>query len=227
MGRMSQRRAALPYRTTEELSARLDYLRSAPTDAGTVHLVVRRPDLGVREILDEGYLDTVDGLLGDNWYSRATSRAIAAGHHLDAQVVVMSARMVGLLADSEEEQAYAGDQLYLDLDLSVANLPAGSRLAFGEPDAGGAVLEISAKPHNGCAKFVARFGEEAMRFVNNEVGQQLRLRGFNARILESGVVRPGDVVRVVRRGPDGPDEQAGAAARQAGAAAAVVTGEFH
>jgi hypothetical protein len=192
--------AALPYRTTAELVERLDHLRSAPADEGTVQLVVRRPSAGEREILAEGRLDTVAGLVGDNWLSRATSRAIAAGRHLEAQINVMSARMVALLADNPDEQAYAGDQLYLDLDISTTNLPAGSRLAFGEPGAGGGVIEISAKPHNGCAKFTARFGDEAMLFVNSEAGKQLRLRGFNARVVRSGPVRPGDAVRVVRRG---------------------------
>ena len=191
---------ALPYRTTEELTARLDHLRSAPADVGTVHLVVRRPEPTERQILDEGLLDPADGLVGDNWLSRATSHAVAAGRHLDAQINVMSARMVGLLTEVAEEQAYAGDQLFLDLDISVANLPAGSRLAFGEPGAGGGVIEITPKPHNGCAKFVARFGEEATQFINEPTGKALRLRGFNARVVEAGPVRPGNVVRVVRRG---------------------------
>jgi hypothetical protein len=191
---------ALPHRTTAELAESLDHLRSAPADLGTLRLVVRRPVNTEREILAEGRLDTTDGLVGDNWLSRATSRAIAAGRHLEAQINVMSARMVGLLSDDPEQQAYAGDQLYLDLDISVANLPTGSRLAFGEPGEGGGVIEISAKPHNGCAKFTARFGDEAMLFVNSETGKQLRLRGFNARVVESGPVRPGDAVRVVRRG---------------------------
>jgi hypothetical protein len=191
---------ALPYRTTEELSARLEHLRTAPTDVGTVHLVVRRPQPTEREILDEGMLDPANGLVGDDWLARARSRAVADGRHLDAQVNVMSARMVGLLTDVAEEQAYAGDQLYLDLDISVANLPTGSRLAFGEPGAGGGVIEISAKPHNGCAKFTTRFGQEATQFINSPTGKALRLRGFNARVVEPGPVRPGDVVRVVRRG---------------------------
>jgi hypothetical protein len=210
---VTARTPALPYRTTAELQARLDDVLAAPTDEGAVHLVVRRPDLGVREILEVGELTETDGLVGDTWLDRATSRAIADGRHFDAQVNVMGARMAGLLADSAEEQAYAGDQLFLDLDISVANLPAGSRLAVGEPATGGAVIEVSAKPHNGCAKFVARYGEDAMRFVNNETGQALRLRGFNARVVEAGVVRPGDVVRVVRRG--GLDDQTDASARRA------------
>ena len=132
MAPVKERQPALPYRTTADLESQLDHVRSAPADAGAVRLVVRRPDLGVREILEEGRFDPADGLVGDTWLARARSRAIADGRHFDAQVNVMSARMVALLADTAEEQAYAGDQLYLDLDLSHANLPTGSQLAFGE-----------------------------------------------------------------------------------------------
>jgi MOSC domain-containing protein YiiM len=109
-------------------------------------------------------------------------------------VTVMSARMIGLLGDTAEGRALAGDQLYVDLDISHDNLPAGSRLAIGA----NAVLEVSAKPHAGCKKFLARFGEEAVAFVNSETGRQLRLRGLNARVVAGGVVRPGDVVRRIR-----------------------------
>jgi len=111
--------------------------------------------------------------------------------------------MVQLLADTPEEQAFAGDQLFLDLDISVDNLPTGSRLGLGDPDAGGAVIEVTAKPHNGCAKFTTRYGQDAMLFVNSEIGKALRLRGFNARVVQGGIVRPGDVVRVLRRGGRG------------------------
>ncbi len=181
--------------TETELTSALDHLRSAPAAEGTLTLVVRRPDVDAREILDEATLDLEDGLVGDNWLSRATSHAIAEGRHLEAQLNVMSARMVALLADSPEEQALAGDQLYVDLDISHANLPTGARLAIGDPEAGGAVIEVTKKPHNGCAKFKARFGDDAVAFVNSDAGKELRLRGFNARVVQAGVVRPGDTVR--------------------------------
>jgi hypothetical protein len=182
------------YRTTVELEAALDLLSSAPEDSGTLELVVRRPEEEAREILSEGVLDEDDGLVGDNWLSRATARAIAEGRHRDAMVTVMSARMVGLLADDHAGRAVAGDQLYVDLDISHDNLPAGARLAIG-PDA---VLEVSAKPHRGCKKFQRRFGDEALTFVNSDEGSRLRLRGLNARVVHGGVVRPGDAVRVLR-----------------------------
>jgi len=185
----------MPLRTTNELTARMDHLRSAPAELGTLDLVVRRPAQGEREILQEGVLDEADGLVGDNWLSRATSRAVAEGRHLKAQVTVMSARMIRLLADTDGERALAGDQLYVDLDISHANLPAGTRIAIGDPDNGGAVIEVSDKPHTGCAKFVRRFGEEATGFVNSDAGRELRLRGLNARVVTGGTVRPGDEVR--------------------------------
>jgi hypothetical protein len=185
----------LTLHTADELTTRLDHLRAAPAEVGTLDLVVRRPANGEREVLAEGVLDEADGLVGDNWLARATSRAVAEGRHLKAQVTVMSSRMVRLLADTDEERALAGDQLYVDLDLSYDNLPAGTRLALGDPDDGGAVIEVSDKPHTGCAKFVRRFGEEATSFVNSDEGRQLRLRGLNARVVRGGTVRPGDVVR--------------------------------
>ena len=184
-------------RTSDELVAQMDHLRAAPTENGTLDLVVRRPANGEREVLDEGVLDEAEGLVGDNWLARATSRAVAEGRHLKAQVTVMSSRMVGLLADTDEERALAGDQLYVDLDISYANLPAGSRIALGDPDNGGAVIEVSDKPHTGCAKFVRRFGEEAVGFVNSDVGREMRLRGLNARVVTGGTVRPGDPVRKI------------------------------
>ena len=183
------------HRTAAELEARIDHLRAAPAERGTLDLVVRRPANAEREVLAEGVLDAADGLIGDNWLARATSRALAEGRHLKAQVTVMSSRMIRLLADSDEERALAGDQLYVDLDISYANLPAGSRIALGDPDNGGAVIEVSAKPHTGCAKFVRRFGQEAVSFVNSDVGKEMRLRGLNARVVTGGTVRPGDKVR--------------------------------
>ena len=181
----------MPVRTTAALESALDHLRASPSDAGTLTLLVRRPERLTRELLDEGVVDEADGLLGDSWLARATSRAVASGRHLDAQVTVMNSRMVGLLGDTDAERALAGDQLYVDLDLSHDNLPAGSRLGVGDD----VVLEVTAKPHAGCKKFLARFGEDAVAFVNSEEGSRLRLRGLNARVVRGGVVRVGDDVR--------------------------------
>jgi len=180
----------VPMRSLSELESALDHLRAAPADAGTLTLVVRRPERLAREVLDDATIDETDGMIGDNWLTRATSRAVAAGRHLDAQVTVMSSRMVGLLGDTDDERALAGDQLYVDLDLSHDSLPAGSRIAVGDD----VVLEVTAKPHAGCKKFLARFGADAVAFVNSEEGTRLRLRGLNARVVRGGTVRVGDDV---------------------------------
>lgn len=183
--------AGVTYRTAEELSGHVGHLRAAPAELGTLALVVRRPSVGEREILDEAVLDVEKGLVGDNWLDRATSHAVREGRHLEAQLNVMGARMVRFLGSSADHQALAGDQLYLDLDISVATLPVGSRVAIGDD----AVIEVTRKPHNGCAKFRARFGDDALAFVNSDVGRALRLRGFNARVVTGGTIRPGDPVR--------------------------------
>ena len=172
----------------ERLEAGLDHVRESPQDHGRLVLVVRRPEVGQRELLKEAVLDQVAGLDGDNWLTRGSSSTPDGSAHPDKQVTVMNVRLAELVAGGTERMALAGDQLYLDLDLSVDNLPPGSLLAVGE-----AVLRVSEAPHTGCAKFIERFGTEAMRFVNSRVGRRLRLRGMNTRIVVPGTIRLGDL----------------------------------
>ena len=175
--------------TAAELEAGLAHVREAPRGVGRVELVVRRPQVGRREVLAEAELDLAEGLVGDRWVRGKRGRPPNPA----AQLTLMSARAADLVAAGERERwALAGDQLYVDLDLSEEHLPAGARLALG-----GAVVEVSAEPHTGCKKFVARFGLDAMRFVNSPEGRALRLRGLNARVVEPGVVRAGDEIRVL------------------------------
>ncbi len=180
------------HRTAEELAAHVDHLRLAPKDFGTLELVVSRPAEDEREVLAEGLLDPEHGLVGDTWRLRGSSRTADRSADPDMQLTVMGHRMVEFLAIDPARRSLAGDQLYLDLDLSVANLPAGTWLSIGET-----VIEVTDHPHLGCDKFMARFGEPAMRFVNGRLGRELRLRGLNARVVTPGVVRPGDKVAKV------------------------------
>lgn len=187
---MSQHAGAMSHRTTAELEAALADVRQAPADDGTVDLIVRRPATGEREVLDEGVLDLAEGLVGDNWRERGSRHTPDGAAETDRQLNVINARLSGLVAVDPERRALAGDQLHLDFDLSEANVPVGTRLALG-----GAVIEVTPIPHTGCAKFVERFGKDAMRFVNSPEGRALRLRGLNARVVVAGTVRPGDPVR--------------------------------
>jgi hypothetical protein len=176
--------------TREELEAGLDGIRAAPQDNGVVRLIVRRPAVGGREVLDEGLLDEVHGLVGDNWKARGSSRTADGSAHRSMQLNIMGARAIALIARDKTRWPLAGDQLFLDLDLSKANMPPGTRLTVGS-----AIVEITEIPHTGCDKFHKRFGHEATKFVNSAQGRSLRLRGLNARVIRSGSVRMGDVIR--------------------------------
>src|SRR5688572_20836730 len=177
------------HRTLGELEAGLAVTQSS-SDAGTLELIVRRPAVGKRDVLTLGHLDPLVGLIGDTWNQRGSSRMPDRSPHPDMQINVMSSRVVGLIAGDRDRWPLAGDQLYVDLDISAANLPPGTRLAIGA-----ASLEVTAQPHTGCGKFAERFGVDAMKFVNSATGRRLNLRGINARVITDGAIRAGDVVR--------------------------------
>jgi MOSC domain-containing protein YiiM len=168
---------------------RLDIVREAPADEGRLELIVRRPAEGAREVLETARLDLELGLVGDRW---ATRDIEATPAYLAAQLTVMSTRVLATIEPDRDRWPLAGDQLCVDLDLGVDNLPAGSRLAIGT-----AVIEITEAPHTGCAKFGARFGSDAVRWVNSPMGRANRLRGLNARVVVPGDVNVGDVIRKV------------------------------
>jgi len=180
-------------RQTDELTRleeNLDHIRASPTDNGTVELIARRPDVDEREVLAEALLDLDEGLVGDTWRVRGSTGTPEGQPNLDAQLTVMNARAAAAIAGERARWPLAGDQLYVDFDISRTNLPPGSRVQIGS-----AVIEFSEPPHTGCAKFSARFGVDALKFVNSEVGRDLRLRGANCRVVVAGTVRPGDEVR--------------------------------
>jgi len=178
--------------TTEELEAALDHLRQAPKNEGVIELIVRRPEEDLREVLDEAELDISLGLIGDNWKVRGSSKTPDGSAHPEMQINIMNSRVTALVAQERERWPLAGDQLYIDMDLGRENLPAGSRIAVGS-----AVLEVSPLPHTGCKKFVARFGAEAMQFVNSELGKALCLRGINAKVVQGGTVKVGQTAKKI------------------------------
>jgi hypothetical protein len=180
--RRTSKMVDIKHLTMPELEAGLDVIRQSPADSGVVELIVRRPREGEREVLSEGYLDLAEGLLGDDWSRLARVNP-------DAQLTLMNARSVALIAGDRERWPLAGDQLYVDLDLGGDNLPAGTQLSIGD-----AIVVVTAVPHTGCQLFRERFGTDALKFVNSPAGRSLNLRGINTRIIQPGAVRVGDIV---------------------------------
>jgi MOSC domain-containing protein YiiM len=169
---------------TVEIENGLGKVIESPRDNGVLNLIVRRPQEDAREVLETGELDIEKGLVGDDW--------LTGDGNYDTQLAIMNSRIIDLLAQNKERWKLAGDQLFIDLNLTDENLPAGTRLEIGS-----AVIEVTPQPHNGCKKFVARFGLDAMKFVNSPVGKQYHLRGIYAKVVRSGTIRQGDTVRKI------------------------------
>jgi hypothetical protein len=180
------------YLSMTELEAGMEHIRQSPKDQGTLQMIVRRPNVDEREVLHDGELNTTEGLAGDTWKVRVSVHSKDGLPSPNKQITIMNARTISLLAQSEEHWPLAGDQLYVDMDLSDDNLPPGTQLAIGS-----AILEVSPDPHTGCQKFSSRFGVEALKFVNSEEGKRLHLRGINTKVIQAGIIRVGDAVRKI------------------------------
>lgn len=176
--------------STEELEQGLDDILQSPKDNCVLELIVRRPAVEEREVVAEGMLDCEQGLVGDNWLSRGSRHMPDGTADPEMQINIMNARIVALVADDPDRRHLAGDQLYLDMDLGPDNLPPGTRLAIGD-----AIIEVTEPPHTGCKKFAARFGKDAVVFVNAGMGKKQNFRGINAKVVQSGSIRCGDVAR--------------------------------
>lgn len=172
-----------------DFSPFLESVRSAPADGGLLEQIVIRPAVDERVVVDEVVIDVVEGVGGDTWRVRGSSRTPDGLGHPDSQVTLMSTRVLAAIEPDRSRWPLAGDQLLVDADLSIETWPVGTQFAIG-----GAVLEVSTMPHTGCAKFSARFGSDALRWINSPTGRELRMRGMNATVIESGTVRVGDAI---------------------------------
>ena len=178
------------YLDTATLEEGLDHIRQSPREVGTIEMIIRRPDVDQREELEEAEVDLELGVVGDSWKSRESTFAPDGGFNTDSQVTIMNARVIDLVAQGRDRWALAGDQFYVDLDLSRENLPPGTRLQLGS-----ALVEVSETPHTGCSKFSGRFGADALRFVNTGLGRDLSFRGINTQVVTPGVARRGDQIK--------------------------------
>lgn len=186
---LSQQQDLLPtlHATLAQLQQQLEEIKASPQDQGSVAMIVCRPATGKRRVLEQGELCPQQGLIGDNWLARGYRKGPNGAAHPDMQINLMNARAIAAIAGEQSLWPLAGDQFFVDLDLSPANLPPGTRLQLGS-----AVIEVTAEPHLGCKKFLERFGKDAVMFVNSDAGKALNLRGINARVITAGSVKPGD-----------------------------------
>ena len=168
--------------TVEELEARWEQTEKSPQDMGTVEMIVRRPKPEQREELESATFTAEAGLAGDDWLRRSADP--------EAQITMMNSRLIHLLAGDKSRWAEAGDQLFVDLDISQDNLPPGTQLQIGE-----VVMEVSQLPHTGCTKFARRFGGAARKWIMSEVGEQERRRGVYTRVIQDGQIKLGDRIK--------------------------------
>ena len=173
----------------DEIEDKIADVLASPKDNGTLEMIVRRPAVNEREVIESGFLSIENGLVGDNWLTRGSSRTDNGLGHPEMQLNLMNWRFANLIAGGRDRVHLAGDQLFVDLDLSPDNLPPGTQLSIGE-----AVIQITAVPHLGCKKFVERFGADAMKYANSEFGRSQNLRGVNAKVIVSGEISLRDTV---------------------------------
>ncbi len=177
------------YKKLKDLQIGLEEIISSPKQTGTVEMIVSRPKIGTRKILKTAELDQHLGLIGDNWYDRDASSTQKKSPDKELQITIMNSRVIQLITQKHDQWPLAGDQLYIEMDVSRKNLPPGSLLEIGS-----ALLQVSEKPHTGCKKFSERFGLDALKFISSKQGRVLSLRGINASIIKSGIVQTGDKV---------------------------------
>ncbi len=176
--------------SADELNQGVDHILASPSDHGKLKLIVKRPDVDARDTPQKAHLDIDEGLVGDNWRARGSRHMPDGVADPKMQLNIMNARVVDRVAGSEDRWPLAGDQLFVDLDLSGENLPPGTQLALGD-----AIVEVTEPPHTGCKKFAARFGVDAMVFVNSGRGKIQNFRGICAKVVQSGDISVGDIAR--------------------------------
>jgi len=178
--------------TMEELEAGLETIGESPRDNGVIEMIVSRPSVDERLLLNHADIDLGGGMVGDSWVARGSKSTPDGKANPAAQITLMNSRIANLVAGDRSRWQWAGDQFYVDFDISMENLPPGQKIAIGS-----VILEVSEVPHTGCAKFTERFGHAAIQFVNSPTGRQARRRGVNTRVVQGGTIRVGDSITKV------------------------------
>jgi len=180
----------MDYVSREEMELQVDKILQSPKNDGVLKMIVRRPEVDLRTVLEKGELSISEGLTGDSWRNRVMKKNPNKLPDRKTQLTLMNARVIEVVARDEDNWPLAGDQLFVDMELSEEKLPPGSRLSIGLSE-----IEITAVPHTGCGKFKKRFGSDALKFVNSEIGKKHRFRGIYAKVIKAGEINKGDIIR--------------------------------
>lgn len=180
------------HKTMAELEATLPHILAGPKDEGRIDGIISRPAKGQRNDVSSAMLTFAEGMEGDHWSKGCWRTTDDGDPHPDVQICLMMSRCIEAIAGDRANWPPAGDNLFIDMDLTPANTPPGTRLAMG-----GVILEVTEEPHNGCQHFIDRFGRDACLFVNTGAGKEHRLRGIYGRVIQDGRVSVGDVVRKI------------------------------
>ena len=172
-----------------ELQVGLESVKVSPKDQGAVEMIVIRPRNRERLVLTECEVSAALGVHGDMWADGCWKKLPDGSPHPDVQITLMNSRCIALLAGDKNRWSLAGDQFFVDLDLSMDNLPVGQQLSIGT-----AILQITDIAHTGCEQFIERYGKAAKAWVNSPLGKQMRLRGIYARVIQAGFIKTGDAI---------------------------------
>ena len=179
------------FKSLIELEQTIPTILKSPRDMGTVELIVCRPHSNHREILATAHLDAEQGLVGDNWKANENKFSYYINYQ-DAQIALINARVMQAITNDKQQWPMAGDQFYVDFDLSTGNTPPGTQLSIGS-----AIIEITAEPHLPCGKFAKRFGRDAAMFVKSDELKQLNLRGLYAKVIVPGNVDLNSHIKII------------------------------
>ena len=187
---MQRTLSPLRHLTFDELNAGLAHIRASPKEEGRLEAIIARPAPGERRDLASSEISLAGGVHGDHWAKGCWKTTADGKPDPDVQICMMNARCIELIAQERSNWPPAGDNFFIDMDLTPGNMPPGTRLGIGS-----AIIEVTGIAHNGCASFIERYGRDACVFVNTGEGERLRLRGIYARVVRDGRVSVGDKVK--------------------------------
>jgi hypothetical protein len=178
------------HRTRAEIEAGIGPVLQSPAEGAAVEALFSRPAPGKRLDLPALEVSVSGGIAGDHWSLGCWKTLPDGSPDPDVQVSLMNRRMLHLIAGARDNWARAGNNIIVDMDLSIDNLPIGQRLRVGTAE-----LEIGPVANTGCDFFIERYGRDACVFVNTGIAKQKRLRGVYARVVKDGQIRIGDIIR--------------------------------